>query len=81
MRKRQIPVYAVTEAVDLGLDTSAGRKRATTKAKQRAKRAKHRFAKIVRLRRTAALAKESKGLWMAGAVPQAVHGHQAFGFA
>ena len=81
LREQGIPIQAVTEAVDLGIDTAAGRKRITSKAVQRRKKAKKRLAKIIRLRRIAALQKESKGLWNTGAIPQAVYGHQAFGMA
>ena len=81
LRKLNIPIQAVMEAVDLGIDTAAGRKRITRKAEQRRQKAKKRLANIIRLRRVAAPQRESTGLWNTGAIPQAVYGHQAFGMA
>eukprot|EP00959_Pyramimonas_sp_CCMP1952_P352289 7381153-Pyramimonas_sp.AAC.1 len=63
----------------MGLDTPGGRKRVTTKSKQRQTRARRRYAKILKVRRIAALKMKAKGLYAAGALPQAIFGQQTFG--
>eukprot|EP00959_Pyramimonas_sp_CCMP1952_P128987 2697328-Pyramimonas_sp.AAC.2 len=72
--RRGIPAKATGVATDLGLDTAGGRKRVTTKGKHRQDKARERFARIVKRRRIVALKKEFKGLYNAGALPQAIYG-------
>eukprot|EP00959_Pyramimonas_sp_CCMP1952_P112206 2346017-Pyramimonas_sp.AAC.1 len=76
LQQNGTPAKAKTYTKDLGLDASAGRKRVVRALKRRILAAKRRFAMIKRLRKSITLAKEAKGLWSTGALPQATYGYQ-----
>ncbi|CAK0897887.1 unnamed protein product, partial [Prorocentrum cordatum] len=74
-----IPVTPVRHAVDLGADTTPGRSRTRTKARERFMKAKKRTSAIMRMRRHASLRGITKGLWSMGSKPQGTYTHQTFG--
>eukprot|EP00959_Pyramimonas_sp_CCMP1952_P307111 6427635-Pyramimonas_sp.AAC.1 len=81
LRRRGVPVIPALEAVDLGMDTSAGRRRTCSKANERRQKAAKRTWAIKRTRRHAKLRGITTALWTAGSRPQGTYAHQAFGVA
>ncbi|CAK0892144.1 unnamed protein product, partial [Prorocentrum cordatum] len=76
-----LPLQLALGATDLGGDAAAGRRRCCKKRRTRLLAAGRRGSRIMRMRRSAALAKEARGLWSTGASPQATCGHQLQGLA
>ncbi|CAK0910541.1 unnamed protein product, partial [Prorocentrum cordatum] len=76
-----VPASYAAHAMDLGVDTTCGRRRCRKRAQRRFQAAKGRLGRILRVRREVRMAKITKMLWTTGAQPQATHGHQVAGLA
>ncbi|CAK0815944.1 unnamed protein product, partial [Prorocentrum cordatum] len=76
-----VPASCAAHAVDLGVDTTCGRRRCRKRAQKRFQAAKGRLGRILRMRREVRMAKITKMLWATGAQPQATYGRQVAGLA
>ena len=76
-----ICISAAETAVDLGIATTACKRRDQTQAKKRAKKAGKRVGNIFRMRKKASLGRFARKLHRTGAQPALVYGHQVLGTA
>ncbi|CAK0889328.1 unnamed protein product, partial [Prorocentrum cordatum] len=80
LEREGCPIKVANASVDLGVDTVGARRRAATKATERALKAKRRTGRIMaEIRRRASLAKIATGHWTSGSRLQGTYGHQVMG--